>query len=221
MTREEILRVVDAWARAVAACDVATLQQLATPALREPVVARTRGIHAAFKDVEVAAQHVVVEGDAVELARRLGGQIQAYGRFGTCTVRVRDMVYDLAASRRERYAEPGALPEVEPAPLSEDLRRRDFTVNALAVALTGARTGSLVAPEGALGDLEAGRLRVFHERSFLDDPTRLLRLARYAARLAFAPSCRCTCLDKRATWTGWVRWRVNIRSPSLKTRRRR
>jgi tRNA nucleotidyltransferase (CCA-adding enzyme) len=93
---------------------------------------------------------------------------------------------DIATARRERYPVPGALPEVQAASLAEDLQRRDFTVNALACALDGARPGELHAAPHALEDLRAGRLRVLHERSFLDDPTRLWRLARYRARLGFA-----------------------------------
>jgi tRNA nucleotidyltransferase (CCA-adding enzyme) len=92
---------------------------------------------------------------------------------------------DIAAARRERYPIPGALPEVQGASLADDLQRRDFTVNALAVALAGPRPGELHAVPHALEDLRAGRLRVLHERSFLDDPTRLWRLARYRARLGF------------------------------------
>ena len=106
-------------------------------------------------------------------------------RFGTATVEWDAGRIDVAAARRERYPAPGALPEVEPAPLAEDLLRRDFTVNALALALDGVRPGELQAAPHALEDLCAGRLRVLHERSFLDDPTRLWRLARYRARLGF------------------------------------
>ena len=93
--------------------------------------------------------------------------------------------FDLASARRERYPRPGALPEVElGATLREDLERRDFTVNAIALHLAD---GELTWLPGAREDLDARRLRVLHDRSFLDDPTRLLRLARYAARLGFEP----------------------------------
>jgi tRNA nucleotidyltransferase (CCA-adding enzyme) len=120
-----------------------------------------------------------------------------HGRFGTAIVEWDAGRIDIAAARRERYPTPGALPEVERASLAEDLRRRDFTVNALAIALGGTHAGELLEAEGALvgellgvqgalADLRAGRLRVLHERSFLDDPTRLLRLARYRSRLGFA-----------------------------------
>jgi tRNA nucleotidyltransferase (CCA-adding enzyme) len=127
---------------------------------------------------------VVVEGDAGALAERLGAQVE-HSRFGTARVEWDGGRIDIATARRERYPAPGALPEVEPAPLAEDLLRRDLTVNALALALVGPHLGELRAAPRALEDLRAGRLRVLHERSFLDDPTRLWRLARYSARLGF------------------------------------
>ncbi|MGN6867066.1 MAG: hypothetical protein ACTHMY_01555 [Solirubrobacteraceae bacterium] len=129
---------------------------------------------------------LVVEGDATAFAESLGGTLKLHDRFGTSTVVLDGCVYDIARSRRETYARPGALPDVEPAPLVEDLLRRDFTVNAIAVALTGAAAGEVTAAPRALEDLEAGRLRVLHDRSFIDDPTRMFRLARYGARLGFA-----------------------------------
>jgi tRNA nucleotidyltransferase (CCA-adding enzyme) len=125
----------------------------------------------------------VVEGDAVEVARRIGARVRAHERFGTATVDVDGVTFDLASARRERYSRPGALPEVElGAALREDLARRDFTVNAIALHLAD---GELVWHPGSREDLEARRLRVLHDRSFVDDPTRLLRLVRYAARLGF------------------------------------
>ena len=126
---------------------------------------------------------LVVEGDAEQYARSLGGRLTGHDRFGTASVVLDGHTYDIARSRRETYAHPGALPEVEPAPLAEDLGRRDFTVNAIALALGD---GELIAAPGALEDLEGRRLRVLHDRSFIDDPTRLFRLVRYASRLAFA-----------------------------------
>jgi tRNA nucleotidyltransferase (CCA-adding enzyme) len=126
---------------------------------------------------------LVVEGDAAAVARSLGGEIVVHEPFGTATASGSGWRVDLAMARRERYPAPGALPQVEPASIEEDLARRDFTVNAIAVTLTG---GELLAADGALDDLAVGALRVLHERSFVDDPTRLLRLARYAERLGFA-----------------------------------
>ena len=140
---------------------------------------------AVTKDLDLA-----VEGraDAVarELAQRLGGEVEGYERFGTATVRAGDLRLDLAAARRERYRLPGALPEVEPATIEEDLGRRDFTINAMAAALVAEERGRLHDPHGGRHDLEAGVIRILHRHSFVDDPTRLLRAVRYEARLGFA-----------------------------------
>jgi tRNA nucleotidyltransferase (CCA-adding enzyme) len=129
---------------------------------------------------------LMVEGDPGELAARLGGPTHVHDRFGTLSVSLDGFRYDIGRARRETYARPGALPDVVPASLSEDLRRRDFTVNAASIALGGARKGSLAAAPWALEDLHARRLRLLHDASFIDDPTRLLRLARYASRLDFS-----------------------------------
>jgi tRNA nucleotidyltransferase (CCA-adding enzyme) len=128
---------------------------------------------------------LIVEGDPALVAAALGGEVRTHDRFGTSTVSLDGFTYDLARSRRETYAHPGALPDVSPAPLSEDLLRRDFTVNALAIALVGPAAGRLEAAPLGLDDLERRTLRVLHDASFIDDPTRALRLARYASRLEF------------------------------------
>jgi tRNA nucleotidyltransferase (CCA-adding enzyme) len=133
-------------------------------------------------DVVVAAG---VEELAAELAQRLGGEVTLHERFGTADVRAGEIAIDLATMRSESYCTPGALPDVHPGTPLEDLRRRDFTVNTIALALAGERRGELRALDGALEDLQARRLRLLHDRSFLDDPTRLLRLVRYAVRLGF------------------------------------
>src|SRR4051794_17904738 len=126
---------------------------------------------------------LVVEGDAVALANRLGPEVLEHERFGTATVRLGELEVDIAAARTEAYSAAGVLPEVTlGAPIEADLARRDFTLNALAVAL-GA--GVLLDPHGGRADLESGQLRVLHPQSFRDDPTRALRAARYAARLGF------------------------------------
>jgi len=130
----------------------------------------------------------VVEGEAAPVARRaaerLGGEVVFHDRFGTATVRSPRALFDVVSARSETYERPGALPHVRlGAGLEEDLARRDFSVNAIALRLAD---GAVRVWPGAREDLAAGRLRVLHERSFLDDPTRLLRLARYAARLGFA-----------------------------------
>ncbi|HEX5896617.1 MAG TPA: hypothetical protein VFY47_09840 [Thermoleophilaceae bacterium] len=137
------------------------------------------------KDVDIA-----VEGDARSAARavaeRLGSDAREYERFGTATVETPSSTYNFATTRQESYDEPGALPRVTPASLAEDLGRRDFAINAMAVGLTGDDLGHLYDPYGGVADMDAGVVRVLHERSFLDDPTRLLRALRYTTRLGFA-----------------------------------
>lgn len=123
---------------------------------------------------------------ASELAAELGGDLTAHGRFGTAVLTWRQGRIDIAARRTETYADPGALPDVLPGDPEQDLARRDFTVNAIAVALGGEHRGRLRAVQHALADLFEERLRVLHPASFIDDPTRLLRLCRYVARLGFA-----------------------------------
>jgi tRNA nucleotidyltransferase (CCA-adding enzyme) len=147
---------------------------------------------------------VVVDGDAerfaAELAASLPGptdeenerslETTVHERFGTAQVSFQGGRIDVATRRGESYPAPGALPEVRAGTPDEDLARRDFTVNAIAVALGGPRAGSVRAATHAFEDLAAERLRVLHERSFLDDPTRLLRLGRYRVRLGFEPEAR-------------------------------
>jgi tRNA nucleotidyltransferase (CCA-adding enzyme) len=145
---------------------------------------------------------LVVEGDARPVARaladRLSGQVREHERFGTATVKAGDLSFDLATSRRETYERPGALPTVEPAPLIEDLGRRDFTVNAMAAGLTGDDLGHLYDPHGGRDDLNAGLVRVLHDASFIDDPTRLLRALRYEARLGFRLEADTEALARKA-----------------------
>jgi tRNA nucleotidyltransferase (CCA-adding enzyme) len=137
------------------------------------------------KDVDIA-----VEGDARSVARavveRLGGDATEYERFGTADVLTPEQTFHFATTREEVYDAPGELPRVTQTSLADDLRRRDFTVNTMAVGLTGDDLGHLYDPFDGVADLEAGLIRVLHERSFLDDPTRLLRAVRYATRLDFA-----------------------------------
>ena len=146
---------------------------------------------------------LVVEGDGPELARRLapeiGGRVRSHPAFGTATIedgrdaggRLLPRI-DVASARRERYPAPGALPEVTPAPLADDLLRRDFSVHALAIDLGPARFGRLRDLPGAERDLARRRLRPLHPLSFVEDPTRVFRAARYSARLGFrlAPMAR-------------------------------
>ncbi len=137
---------------------------------------------------------VVVDQGAQELAQELADVLQvggkpaivtAHERFGTAVLSWRGGRVDIAERRAETYEAPGALPQVRSGTVEEDLARRDFTVNAIAVPLGGQQVGQLLSVDHALDDLAAGLLRVLHDASFIDDPTRLLRLARYSARLRF------------------------------------
>jgi tRNA nucleotidyltransferase (CCA-adding enzyme) len=127
---------------------------------------------------------IAVESDFAPFAQALGGEMVEHERFQTANVILGDLDVDIARARTETYARPGALPDVAPATIQEDLARRDFTVNAMAVPLNG--EAELIDPHGGLDDLRAGVLRVLHPGSFADDPTRALRAARYAARLGFS-----------------------------------
>ena len=133
-------------------------------------------------DIAVAAE---LEPILARIASEDGIEVQAsHLRFGTARVLVEGLIVDLSRTRAETYARPGALPEVEPAGIKPDLARRDFTVNAMALPL---ESGALLDPFEGRRDLETGNLRVLHERSFIDDPTRAIRAARYASRLGLEP----------------------------------
>ena len=134
---------------------------------------------------------------AAELARSClpdSVKVVGYGRFGTARLETGTVKLDVALARRESYRSVGALPTVEAASLEEDLFRRDFSVNALAMDLSSESRGSripLIDPTGGMGDIAERRLRILHEQSFHDDPTRALRAARIGARLGFG-------LDRRS-----------------------
>jgi tRNA nucleotidyltransferase (CCA-adding enzyme) len=132
---------------------------------------------------EVTDLDVAIEGDPEALTDLPGFSLERDGLFLTGRLEQGDVKIDVAQSRAETYPEPGALPEVRPASITEDLARRDFTVNAMAFSVSGGR--DLLDPHGGLEDLRAGLLRVLHQGSFADDPTRALRAARYAARFGF------------------------------------
>ncbi|MBI4288638.1 MAG: CCA tRNA nucleotidyltransferase [Chloroflexi bacterium] len=137
---------------------------------------------------------LVVEGNAVEVVRRLAAGLDArlvvHSRFGTAKLYSEGWVLDVVTARREEYPRPGALPVVQPGNLTDDLFRRDFTINALAFKVEPGPLGELVDPHGGLKDLEARLIRVLHPGSFVDDATRILRAVRYEQRLEF-------CLEER------------------------
>ncbi len=159
-------------------------------------------------DTEVVDIDLAVEGSGIEFARelasRLAGRATPYGDFGTATVTFAGGAVDVATTRSEFYASPAALPSVESASIENDLFRRDFTINAMAIELDEARRGRLVDPFGGERDLRAGSLRVLHSLSFVDDPTRLLRAARYEGRYGFRLDERSDSLARSCVKLGLV-----------------
>lgn len=129
---------------------------------------------------------VVTERDAIDIARAAWPEahLTVHERFRTASAPFGGFWVDLATARTETYAHPGALPDVTMADIEADLARRDFTVNAMALSLSG--EPRLIDPHGGASDVAAKLIRVLHDRSFEDDATRIFRTHRYAARLGFA-----------------------------------
>lgn len=139
-------------------------------------------------DRETPDLDIAVEGDGLALARRLasecGGTLLIHRSFGTASLEGgTGLRVDIATARRERYRAPGALPRVAPAPIGADLRRRDFSMNALALVLSPSGFGDLLDPLRGVFDLARRRIRVLHPLSFVEDPTRIFRAIRYHTRL--------------------------------------
>ncbi len=142
---------------------------------------------------------VVVEGDTEKLgralARRLGAKAVFHQRFGTGTLEIPEKTakkefagigrVDLVRARKETYRRTGALPDVEPGTIRDDLFRRDFTINTMAIRLDAAGFGGLVDFFDGCRDLREGKIRVLHDLSFRDDPTRIFRAARFEQRFDF------------------------------------
>jgi tRNA nucleotidyltransferase (CCA-adding enzyme) len=133
---------------------------------------------------------LAVEGDAISFARLMADRYDAglalFERFATARLALPNgLKVDIASTRRESYADPAALPDVQTASLDEDLFRRDFTINAMAIQLNSANWGQLRDPYGGQQDLKARTLRVLHDYSFIDDPTRIFRAIRFARRFGF------------------------------------
>ena len=169
--------------------------RLATLVWTHPAISRVRevagqpvylvggAIRDGLADFRVDDIDLVIEGDPVPLARALDPDVRTNDRFGTVNLVIDGYPVDIAMARTETYSRPGALPDVTPGRLEDDLIRRDFTINAMALGIE--QDAELIDPFGGIADLRSGVLRVLHEKSFEDDPTRTLRAARYAGRLGF------------------------------------
>src|SRR5271157_152168 len=198
-SRDEVVAALPAGARALVAplLDAADRRNVAVYLVGGPV--RDLMLGRVLRDVDLIVEPQDGQGAAelVRAASLLGVGVVSHDRFGTLRLESsgrateEEVGVDLATVRSERYAHPGALPTVGPGTLEDDLRRRDFTVNALALPLSAAARRArppIMDLEDGLRDLEARTLRVFHAASFHDDPTRALRAARLAARLGFTLS---------------------------------
>ena len=132
---------------------------------------------------------LVTESEASKLAsavaEKLDGSLTIHGRFATATVQLTGLRLDFSTARCETYPQPGALPQVAPSGMHDDLWRRDFSINAMALWLAGNAENLLLDPTGGQRDLEQGIVRVLHPASFSDDPTRIFRAVRYEQRLRF------------------------------------
>ncbi|MCK9571712.1 MAG: CCA tRNA nucleotidyltransferase [Candidatus Omnitrophica bacterium] len=151
---------------------------------------------------------IVVEGSGIEFAQKLMPKLKAkiiiHQRFGTATLSFGKLKVDLASARQETYAHPGDLPEVSFSSLSDDLKRRDFTINAMAVSISGKMDLRLIDPFDGKNDLAGRKIRVLHDLSFQDDPTRIFRAVRFEQRYGFKIQPRTLILLKYALNHGYL-----------------
>ncbi|HEX3033285.1 MAG TPA: CBS domain-containing protein [Bacillota bacterium] len=159
--------------------------------------------------VENSDIDLVVEGDGISFARVLAdyffGRVRIHEKFGTAMVVLPNhFKIDVATARTEFYEYPAALPKVETSTLKEDLYRRDFTINTMAINLSGKRFGELVDYFGARKDLEAKTIRILYTLSFVEDPTRVFRAVRFEQRYDFTMEAQTLELAKKAIRDRWL-----------------
>jgi len=132
---------------------------------------------------------VVVEGDGVKVARQLNSKIKgrliSHDEFGTASISINGYRVDLASARTEKYPSPAHLPHVYPSTIVEDLNRRDFTINAIAMSISRENFGEIFDPFDGMSDIKRKLIRILHRNSFVDDPTRIFRALRYKNRFGF------------------------------------
>jgi tRNA nucleotidyltransferase (CCA-adding enzyme) len=133
---------------------------------------------------------LALEGNAIKFARQVaaetGEKLAIHQTFGTATFHQGEYTIDIATARSETYAHPGALPKVQPAKIKDDLGRRDFSVNAMAVDLSPSTFGQILDFHNGISDIEKKLIRILHKKSFTDDATRIFRAIRFEQRLGFA-----------------------------------
>ena len=121
-----------------------------------------------------------------EIALELNGEVLSNSEFGTSKLSVKKSIYDIANARSETYAHPGALPKVTRNSIDKDLWRRDFSINSVAIQLTQDEDWQILDPTDGLTDISHGTIRVLHNKSFVDDPTRIFRAVKYSIRFGFS-----------------------------------
>ena len=145
---------------------------------------------------------IVVEGNAIKAAKalnlKLKGKLCIYKEFGTASIITKAERIDLASARVEKYPSPAKLPHVYPSTIIEDLNRRDFTINAMAMSISKEDFGEIFDPFNGLEDIKKGLIRVLHKNSFNDDPTRIFRALRYKNRFGFKIEKKTKILMKEA-----------------------
>jgi len=150
----------------------------------------------------------VVEGDGIRFAEALNSALKAklktYRAFGTATIEFKGKRIDVVSARKETYKYPAAYPTVEPGTIKDDLFRRDFTINAMAIAVNRKNSGRLVDFYNGRKDLKKGVIRVLHDKSFMDDPTRIFRAVRFASRFGFKIEPHTKKLIKEAISAGFL-----------------
>lgn len=150
----------------------------------------------------------VVEGDGIKFAealnKKLKGRLTAYKAFGTATIKLKGKRIDIVTSRKETYTHPAAYPTVKPGAIKDDLFRRDFTINAMAIGLNKKNFGRLVDFYGGRKDLKKGIIRIMHDKSFMDDPTRIFRAVRFSVRFGFKIEPHTKKLIKEAVLDGFL-----------------
>ncbi|MCK4352317.1 CCA tRNA nucleotidyltransferase [candidate division WOR-3 bacterium] len=153
---------------------------------------------------------ITVEGDGIAfgklLQKEMGGKLNTHLDFGTCSLILPNATIDIASCRKEKYARPAKLPEVEKTTLLEDLKRRDFTINAMAIEMSKIKNqkSNIIDPFGGMSDLKNGLIRVLHPKSFIDDPTRIFRALRFAGKFDFRLESETDILAKKAIKAGLV-----------------
>lgn len=148
----------------------------------------------------------VVEGDGIKFAEALNaqlkGDLKVHRAFKTATIVYKKLRIDVVTARSESYENPASYPDVEPGTIKDDLFRRDFTINAMAISINKKTFGELVDFYDGLKDLKKGIIRIMHEESFVDDPTRIFRAVRFSTRLNFRIEQHTKALMKKAVLGG-------------------